>query len=147
MGTTKYWYYVEAAVDEAGARPSAYSASDTGYAKEGGPSFQPVDWGNGISWPVTDNGDGTATTNDITFVSLEGGHLKFSGVLGAVGSTTTVQTLVKTSLASTEVYTVSSTLKIVSAGEAELDLSSVWGTRPELFVVGISTVKGEDLPL
>ena len=146
MGTMQYWYSVEAAVDGTGARPSACSASDSGYAKEGGPSFPPVDWGNGISWSVTDNGDGTATTNDITFVSLEGGHLKFSGVLGAVGSTTTVQTLVKTSLASTEVYTVSSTLKIVSAGEAELDLSSVWGTRPELFVVGISTVKGKDLP-
>ena len=109
-------------------------------------TFQPVDWGNGISWPVTDNGDGTATTNDITFASLEGGHLKFSGVLGAVGSTTTVQMLVKTSLASTDVYTVASTLKVVAAGTAELDLSSVWGTRPELFVIGISTVKGKDLP-
>ena len=146
MGTMQYWYSVEAAVDGTGARPSACSASDSGYAKEGGPSFQPVDWGNGISWPVTDNGDGTATTNDITFASLEGGHLRFSGVLGAVGSTTTVQLLVKTSLASTDVYTVASTLNIVSAGEAELDLGSVWGTRPELFVVGISTVKGKDLP-
>lgn len=145
VGTTKYWYCVEAAVDETGARPSAFSASDSGYAKEGGSGFPPVDWGNGISWPVTDNGDGTATTNTITFKSIENGKMKFSGVLGSVGSTTTVQTLVKTSLESKSVYTAGSTLKIVSTGTAELDLSSIWGNYPSLFVIGISTEKGEPL--
>ena len=146
QGTTKYWYSVKAAVDEAGARPSGYSASDWGSAKEGGSGFLPVDWGNGISWPVTDNGDGTATTNDITFTSIENGKMKFSGILGSVGSATTVQTLVKTSLESKSVYTTESTLKIVSTGTAELDLSSIWGTYPSLFVIGISTEKGVPLP-
>lgn len=145
QGTTKYWYFVKAAVDDTGARPSAYSASDTGYAKEGS-GFPPVDWGNGILWPVTDNGDGTATTNALAFTSIEGGKMKFSGILGSVGSTTTVQTLVKTSLESKSVYTAESTLKIISAGMAELDLSSIWGNYPSLFVIGISTEKGAPLP-
>lgn len=144
-GTKQYWYCVEAAVDETGARPSAFSASDSGYAKEGGSGFPPVDWGNGISWPVTDNGDGTATTNSITFTSIESGKMKFSGILGSVGSSTTVQTLVKTSLESKSVYTTESTLKIVSTGTAELDLSSIWGTYPSLFVIGISIEKGVPL--
>ena len=143
VGTTRYWYCVEAAVDETGARPSAYSASDSGYAKDG---FPPVDLGNGISWPVKDNGDGTSTTNAITFTSIEGGKMKFSGILGSVGSSTTVQTLVKTSLGVKAVYTAEATLKIVSTGTAELDLSSIWGNYPSLFVIGISTEKGVPLP-
>lgn len=145
QGTKTYWYFVKAAVDETGARPSGYSASDWGSAKEGS-GFPPVDWGNGISWPVTDNGDGTATTNALTFTSIEGGKMKFSGILGSVGSTTTVQTLVKTSLESKSVYTAESTLKIVSTGTAELDLSSIWGNYSSLFVIGISTEKGVPLP-
>lgn len=146
QGTKKYWYFVMAAVDENGSRPSTLSAGDSGYAKEGGSSVLPVDLGGGITWPVTDNGDGTATTNALSFTSLEGGSLRFTGILGSVGSTTKVQTRVKTALDSSAVYTVESDLKIISAGTAELDLSTVWGTKPTLFVIGISTEKGDPLP-
>lgn len=145
-GGVRYWYYVIAAADETGARPSAVSAGDSGYAKDDGNNAEPVDLGGGITWPVADNGDGTTTTNAITFVSVGDGRLSFPGVMGGVGSTSTVQALVKTSLTSETVYTVPTTLTIVSPGTAELDLSSIWGTRPSLFVIGISTTPGEVLP-
>ncbi len=146
QGATKYWYYVVAAADENGARPSAISAGDTGYAKDSGTSATPVDLGGGISWPVTDNGDGTTTTNAISFSSISDGRVVFPGVYGAVNSTTTVHVLVKTSISSESVYTVEAPLQIISSGTAELDLSSVWGTRTSLFVIGISTEKGAELP-
>ena len=142
----RYWYYVVAAADATGARPSASSAGDQGYTNEDGTGVNAVDLGGGISWPVTDNGDGTATTNAIAFVSVDGGRLAFPGVLGAVGSTSSVQALVKTSLDSGTVYTVPAGLTIVSEGTAVLDLSTVWGTRPSLFVIGITTTSGEVLP-
>lgn len=145
-GGVTYWYYVVAAVDETGARPSAFSVGDAGSMEGDGTDIEPLDWGNGVSWPVTDNGDGTATTNILAFTSLEGGHLAFSGVSGTVGATTTVQALVKTALDAEAVYTVPATLKIVSPGTAELDLGSLWGMRPALFVIGIATEPGEALP-
>ena len=52
----------------------------------------------------------------------------------------------KTSLDSELVYTVPATLKVVSVGTAELDLSEVWCARPSLFVLGITTEEGEVLP-
>lgn len=147
IGSTKYWYYVMAAVDETGSRPSGFSAGDSGYAKDDGTGgVQPVDLGGGISWPVTDNGDGTATTNEITYASIENGRLTFSGVSGTVGSTTAVYARVKTALDSPAVYTVPATLRIVSTGTAELDLGAVWGSRPALFVTGITTEEGSSLP-
>ena len=142
----RYWYYVRAAVDGDGLRESSISGGDSGYAKDDGTSAEPLDLGGGISWPVTNNGDGTTTTNAISFASIEDGHLSFSGVYGSVGSTSTVQALVKTSFDSGAVYTVPATLKVVSAGTAELDLSSVWGARPSLFIIGITTEAGEVLP-
>ena len=142
----RYWYYIKAAVDETGARASAFSGGNEGYTNEDGTGVNAVDLGGGITWPVTYNGDGTATTNALAFASVEGGHLTFSGVQGAVGSTATVQALVKTSLVSGTVYTVPAALTIVSEGTAELDVSSVWGTRSALFVIGISTEAGEVLP-
>ena len=54
--------------------------------------------------------------------------------------------LVKTSLASGKVYTVSAPLKIVSSGTGEIDISAVWGTKESLFVIGISAEAGEALP-
>ena len=144
--TVRYWYYVIAATDGTGARPSARSAGDSGYTNEDGTGENAIDLGNGITWPVINNGDGTTTTNALTFTSVEGGRLAFPGVDGAVNATTTVQALVKTSLTSESVYTVPSTLTIVSPGTAELDLSSVWGTHPSLFVIGITTESGEALP-
>ena len=146
----KYWYYVVAAVvasaDPNEARQSAFSGGDSGYAKEDGTVIPPVDFGGGITWPVVGNANGSATTNAIAFSSVEGGHLTFSGVEGAVGSTTAIQALVKTSLDSDSVYTAPATLKIVSEGKAELDLNAVWGTRPALFIIGITTEQGEALP-
>ena len=145
-GGVTYWYYVVAAVDAAGSRPSAFSAGDAGYMEGGGTDVGPLDWGGGITWPVTDNGDGTATTNVLAFTSLEGGRLAFAGVAGVVGAQTTVQALVKTSLESAAVYTAPATLKVVSPGRAELDLGTVWGMRPALFVIGIAAEKGKPLP-
>ena len=148
QGTRTYWYFVKAAADETGARPSAYSGGDTGYAKDGGGTVvQPVEFGGGISWPVTDNGDGTTTTNGIEFASVEGGRLRFSGIVGEVGATTTVQVEVKTSLDSkAAVYTTPATLKIVSPGTGEVDLSTVWGAKTSLFVIGVTTKEGTPLP-
>lgn len=145
-GGVRYWYYVVAAVDESGSRPSAFSAGDSGYAKDDGAGADPVELGGGISWPVLDNGDGTTTTNALSYTSVEGGRLAFTGVYGAVGSVTTVQVMVKTSLSSDKVYTLAAPLEVVSSGTAELDLSAVWGRRTSLFVVGISTEEGEALP-
>ena len=146
----KYWYYVVAAVvasaDPNEARQSAFSGGDSGYAKEDGTVIPPVDFGGGITWPVVGNADGSATTNAIAFASVEGGHLMFSGVEGAVGSTTAIQALVKTSLDSDSVYTAPATLKIVGEGKAELDLSTIWGSRETLFIIGITTEQGEVLP-
>ena len=142
----RYWYYIKAAVDGTGARSSAFSGGNEGYTNEDGTGADDLDLGGGISWPVIDNGDGTKTTNAIAFASVDGGRLTFSGVSGEVDATTTVQTLVKTSLDSESVYTVPATLRVVSAGMAELDLSGVWGTRPSLFVLGITTEEGEVLP-
>ena len=138
VGATRYWYYVVAAVDENGTRQSAFSAGDPGYAKDDGSSAAPVDIGGGISWPVVKNGDGTTTTNAISFVSVEGGRLAFAGVQGAVGSKTTVPVVVKDSLVSDAMETVPATLEIVSPGVGELDLSSAWGERPSMFVIGIA---------
>ncbi len=146
QGGVRYYYYVVAAADGSGARPSVLSAGDSGYAKNEGSSADPVDFGGGISWPVIDNGDGTTTTNAISFTSVSDGRVVFPGVYGAVDSTTTVHALVKTSLASESVYTVEVPLQVISSGTAELDMSAVWGTRPTLFVIGISTEKGEELP-
>ena len=126
--------------------PSSFSVGDSGYSKEDGVGPTGVDLGGGVSWPVVDNGDGTSTTNAISFASIDGGRLVFSGVEGEVGATTTVQTLVKTALDSETVYTVESTLEIVSEGTAEVDLSSVWSTRQSLFVVGVGTEPAEGLP-
>lgn len=146
IGERHYFYYVLAAIDENGSRSSTFSAGNEGFAKSDVVEGEPVDFGGGISWPVIDNGDGTMTTNAISFASIEDGRLAFSGVYGLVGSTTTVQALVKTSLDSESVYTIPTTLKIVSAGTAELDLSEVWGAHPSLFVLGITTEAGEVLP-
>ena len=52
----------------------------------------------------------------------------------------------KTSLESAAVYTAPATLKVVSPGRAELDLGTVWGMRPSLFVIGIAAEKGTPLP-
>ena len=145
-GTTKYYYYVKAAVDEQGTRASVFSGGDSGYARVGGHAILPVDFGGGITWPVYGNGDGTTTTNAIAISALEGGRLRFHGVQGEVGAMTTVQAWVKTALDSAETYTVEAGLKIVEPEMAELDLSSVWGTQPSLFVLGIATEKGKPLP-
>ena len=142
----RYWYYVKAAVDSSGALQSSYSAGDSGYSMLDGLDPAGVDLGGGISWPVVDNGDGTSTTNAISFASIDGGRLVFSGVEGEVGATTTVQALVKTALDSETVYTVETTLEIVSEGIAEVDLSAAWGARESLFVVGVGTEPGEGLP-
>lgn len=135
-GGVRYWYYVVAAADETGARPSTYSAGDSGYAKDDGSQAEPVSFGGGISWPVSANSDGSTTTNEISFSSIEGGRLTFSGVYGAVGSKATVKALVKPSL-SAEPETIDAQIEIVSPGTAELDLESVWGERPSLFIIGI----------
>ena len=95
---------------------------------------------------MTQNANGSVTTNAIVYSSVSGGKLKFSGVSGSVGSSTTVHVLVKTSLASGKVYTVSAPLKIVSSGTGEIDISAVWGTKESLFVIGISAEAGEALP-
>ncbi len=145
-GATRYWYFVVAATDAQGTRPSAFSAGDQGYAKDDGTGVTPVNLGGGITWPVVAGSNGTATTNAVSFTSVEGGRLTFPGVQGAVGATTTVQVLVKTALDDDATYTVEGVLKIISAGTAELDLHEVWGSRPSLFVIGITTEKGAPLP-
>ena len=144
--SVRYWYYVVAAADATGARPSASSAGDQGYTNEDGTGVNALDLGGGITWPVTDNGDGTTTTNTIAFASVEDGKLTFPGVSGAIGSTSAVHALVKTALDSNAIYTTPATLTIISEGTGELDLSSVWGTRTSLFVIGITTTSGEVLP-
>ena len=146
----RYWYYVVAAVaasdDPQKSRPSAFSGGDSGYTNEDGADIGGIDLGGGISWPVVDNGDGTATTNAISFAAIEGGLLTFTGVSGAIGSTTAVHAVVKTSLDSDAVYTAPATLTVVGEGKAELDLRAVWGVRQALFVIGITTIPGETLP-
>ena len=135
-----YYYWVNALADiegEMGSLNSGYRAKSS----EGS-----IDLGGGISWPLADNGDGTVTTNAIAFTQVEGGRLRFSGVEGEVGASSSVKALVKTALESSAVYTASAALKIVAEGTAELDLSGVWGSRISLFVIGVTTVDGEAFP-
>ena len=120
--------------------------NDFALAAAAGASARPVDWGGGVSWPVVDNGDGTATTNALVFAGLADGRLAFSGVSGRMGAKTTVHVRVKTSLASDAVYTVAAALEIVAPGTAVLDLRAFWGTYPSLFVIGLADEQGRALP-
>ena len=53
----------------------------------------------------------------------------------------------KTSLDSkATIYTTPATLKIVSPGTGEVDLSTVWGSKATLFVIGVTTKEGTPLP-